>query len=180
MVIDNKGMSHKPKGLPRHVAGTYEGLAATMNDNDLDTTPAIPKWTTLPSRPGSNRRTTTSTAGSILHRADHDPTPVQDAAGMLHQQTGLTVNIDMTRPHGIITLTDGQDTWTIGRQGRILTRRHGNDERHVHDYATDRTIDDDATDWSIDTDKNLTRMLEDMPANWRPSVTWLMRVVEED
>ena len=141
--------------------------------------PGSDQWATLPPRPGSGRRTEQSEAGTILHRADHDPMLVQDTAGMLHATTGLTVNIDMTRPHGIITLTDGHDTWTIGRQGRILTRRHGQDERHVRDYAAGRTIDDDATGWSVDTDPNLTRMLHDMPAAWRPSVTRLIRTVEE-
>lgn len=35
MSVDRNGMSHKPKGLPRHVAGTYEGLAAATGDDDL-------------------------------------------------------------------------------------------------------------------------------------------------
>lgn len=179
MVIDNRGMSHKPKGLPRHVAGTYEGVAAAMRDDDLDTGTPDPSWSTLPPRPGSDRRTSISTAGVILHRAGDDPAPIMSAADELHAATGLTVDVNTTRPHGIITLTDGRDTWTIGRQGRILTRRHGQDERHVRDYAAGRTIDDDATGWGVDTDPNLTRMLRDMPAAWRPSVTRLIRTVEE-
>ena len=179
MVIDNRGMSHKPKGLPRHVAGTYEGLAAAMRDDDLDAGTPDPSWSTLPPRPGSDRRTSISTAGVILHRAGDDPAPIMSAADELHAATGLTVDVNMTRPHGTITLTDGRDTWTIGRQGRILTRRHGQDERHVRDYAAGRTIDADATGWSVDTDPNLTRMLRDMPAAWRPSVTRLIRTVEE-
>lgn len=183
MVIDSKGMSHKPKGLPRRVAGTYEGLAATAGDDDLDTggpAAARGQWATRPPLPGSNRRTVTGPAGGIRHQDGDDPTPVMDAAGALHAQTGLIVDVDMTHPRGIITLTDGRDTYTIGRQGRILLRRHGDDERHEHDYATGRTIDDTKPDWTADTDPNLNRMLHDMPTHWRRPIMRLIHTIEHE
>lgn len=36
MVVDVNGMSHKPKGLPQHVAGNYDGRATAVGDGDLD------------------------------------------------------------------------------------------------------------------------------------------------
>ena len=35
MVIDIRNRSHRPKGLPARVAGTYEPAGATAGDDDL-------------------------------------------------------------------------------------------------------------------------------------------------
>lgn len=35
MVLDANGRSHRPKGLPRGLAGTYDANAAAVRDTDL-------------------------------------------------------------------------------------------------------------------------------------------------
>lgn len=41
MSVDRNGMSHKPKGLPAHVAGTYDTSRTTAGDDDLIDTRTI-------------------------------------------------------------------------------------------------------------------------------------------
>lgn len=35
MVLDANGRNHRPKGLPRGLAGTYDANAAAVRDTDL-------------------------------------------------------------------------------------------------------------------------------------------------
>lgn len=55
MVIDNRGMSHRPSGLPRQVAGTYDGNAPD-------------RWRILDARDGADGRPPTIRGRAVFTR----------------------------------------------------------------------------------------------------------------
>lgn len=55
MVIDNRGMSHRPSGLPRRVAGTYDGNAPD-------------RWRIIGARDGADGRPLTIRGRAVFTR----------------------------------------------------------------------------------------------------------------
>lgn len=130
MSVDRNGRSHKPKGLPKGVAGTYDRVGRTKGDDDLQTD----GWRTTPTIPRLDhhemRRDDTHVEWS------HGPTPIgfADDCRIIGRLTGMHVHASMRS--GLLEIGDTNDThWTYDPHTHVMIRR--NDGR----YGIDTTHD---------------------------------------
>lgn len=130
MSVDRNGRSHKPKGLPKGVAGTYDRGMRAGGDDDLQ----ADGWRTTPTIPRLDhhemRRDDTHVEWS------HGPTPIgfADDCRIISRLTGRHVHASMRS--GLLEIGDTNGThWTYDPRRRTMILR--NDGR----YGIDTTHD---------------------------------------
>lgn len=132
MSVDRNGRSHRPKGLPKGKAGTYDRTRHAGDDTDLDTG----QWRYTPNIPGLNHHEMRRDNTHVEWPTGPAPIRFADDCRIISRLTGLHVHASIRS--GLLEIGDTNNThWVYDPHTHVMILR--NDGRYGIDTAHDIT-----------------------------------------